>query len=191
MIILWEKVDLYCLNLSNFIKNDHHNIPENYSFKIVDSVDETFDKLKKHYFNRGKNYLKLAYQRLSSGNYTCYTYINNTNGEIAYTRWVCYKQFYSNRYKKQFTFEHNEAITLDSYTHPSYRKQGLHKSMNSMMINHLIKENKIDKLYMIIIRGNNHLNKVVEELGYKRIKTRINFRFKEIIQAIINKYTRG
>jgi hypothetical protein len=102
--------------------------------------------------------------------------IENKTGSIAHTRWICLKEFYSDPLKENLVFSEKEVLTLDSYTHPDHRFKGLHKEMNIRMLNYLKNKTDIEIVYIIIRWFYPYLHKVVKDLGYKRIKTKIYYK---------------
>ena len=86
-------------------------------------------------------------------------------------RQICKKQYYSDLLRKELQFKENQALTLDSWTHPNYRGLGLHRNMNIQMLNWLKQNTAITEVYMLIKCFIPHLTKIPIQLGYQPIKT--------------------
>ncbi len=171
-----ECARLYKLDLQLFTPPFTANVPKNFTFTIIGI--ESLGKLRTHYQDN-EHRIKVAQERLNSGYYVCFGYIDTATGKIAYTRWICKHEFYSEVLGKRLTFVDNEVLTLDSWTSPEYRNMGLHKNMNLEMLLWLKQHTKVESVFMVIKCFNPHLTKVVRAFGYKPIKTVIRFRNKK------------
>ncbi len=114
--------------------------------------------------------MKIIESRFKCGDYLCFAYRDNASGDIAYTRWLCKNAFYSDILKKQMNFSQHEALTLDSYTPPDYRKLGLHRLMNIYMLQWLKEQTGIRYVYMVIRCFFPHLTKIPRQLGYRPVE---------------------
>ena len=182
-------VKLYCNDLHEFNSNEKLEQYENFQF-IIPTEKELFLLEKIYESNSIK--LKIINDRIKRGNYICFAYQDKNNGNIAYTRWLCMNTFYSDTLRKQFSFSANEALTLDSYTHPDYRYRGLHKNMNILMLKWIKENTEIQHVYMVIKCFIPHLTKIPKELGYKPIekttyykKGSISLIIKKVLEKII------
>ncbi|MBN1472271.1 MAG: hypothetical protein JW925_10860 [Syntrophaceae bacterium] len=169
-------VDLYC-NYLQEMKLFREKELGNYAFTIVDGTTG-IDKLKLLVSERGEKFRQVVVERLRSGNFMCFCFIEKSSGKAAYSRWLRKGSFYHDRFKETIQLAADEAFTMDSYTPIEFRGKGLHKEMNKRMLNYCKKELKISKVYMIIFRGKMfvHLHKTVLELGYRRIRSRFYFK---------------
>ncbi len=163
-----EYAKMYRLNLSNYSFDSVLKENNNFIFKMLDKND--FNKLSYLYQNNHDK-LESVKSRLNSGNYLCFSYMDNENKVIVYARWICKKQYYSYVLRKELQFKENQALTLDSWTHPKYRGLGLHRNMNIEMLNWLKENTAIKEVYMLIKCFIPHLKKIPIQLGYKPIKT--------------------
>ncbi len=131
-------------------------------------------------------------QTFESGNYLCFAYIDTINNRLAYTRWLCKNEYYSEAMRKNIKLNDNEALTLDSYTHPDYRMLGLHKQMNVQMLGWLKKNTHIRYIYMVILIFVPHLTKIPLELGYRPVESTFYYKkgssrvFMELIKRKLN-----
>lgn len=190
---IFECVDLYRLNLKETINKFPEKNIKGYSFKVLNNTYEQvlYDFLN----NRSKKYIGLIIDRINSqAEYMCFAFIENETGNIAHTRWVCFREFYSDVLKEKLILSNKEVITLDSYTHPDHRLKGLHTEMNKRMLNYLKEETDIEIVYIIIRCFYPYLHKVVRDLGYIRIKTKVYYKkgsiinfFKKIIKKFFKK----
>jgi hypothetical protein len=127
-------------------------------------------------YEGNENKLNSIRSRFSTSDYICFAYKDLKTGRIAYARWLCQNGYYSESLRRKLIFNKNEALTLDSFTHPDYRFLGLHKKMNYLML-HWIKENThIRYIYMVIGCWLPHLVKIPWELGYKPVSRNIYFK---------------
>ena len=165
-----ECARLYRLDINLYSKQDVSI--SNHQFKFFLATVDNLEQLIKRY-DKTKGKADVVQQRFASGNYTCFAYEDTENAKIAYTRWLCKNEFYSDLLKMNFSFSKHEVLTLDSYTDPSYRKLGLHHAMNIEMLNWLKDNSDTKYVYMIIKCFIPHLTKIPLELGYKPVKTRI------------------
>ena len=114
--------------------------------------------------------MKIIETRVKSSDYICFAYRDDATGNIAYSRWLCKNHFHSETMRKQLNFSQQEALTLDSYTHPGYRKLGLHRKMNIYMLQWLKEQTGIRYIYMVIRCSIPHLTKIPRQLGYRPIE---------------------
>lgn len=145
---------------------------DKYEFFVTDKYILGLDK---HYEQvKGKNLLVI--QNFETGKYLCFAYLDKQNQEIAYTRWICKNEFYSDVLNKQLIFKPNEILTLDSYTKPGYRGQHLHRDMNIEMLNWLKLQQEYRYVYMVIKSFIPYLTKYPKSLGYRRILTKVRYK---------------
>ena len=168
-----ECAKMYRLDLNNYSANFKLKEINNFLFKILDKND--IDKLIYLYQNN-HNKLKIVKDRLNSGNYLCFSYMDTENNVIVHSRWICKREYYSDVLRKKLQFKQNQVLTLDSWTHPNYRGLGLHRNMNIMMLNWIKQNTNIKQVYMIIKIFNPHLKKIPLKLGYKPIKTYLHLK---------------
>ncbi|NLN95230.1 MAG: hypothetical protein GX128_03560 [Bacteroidales bacterium] len=159
---------LYKLDLQKAKVNSYESKSERFEFMIADvgtmGLHETL-------YENNTEKINIIRNRYTEGNYQCFAYFDKLNGRFAYTRWVCKNQFYSEAMKQQILLKPDELLTLDSYTSPQYRKQGLHKTMNYQMLDWLKQNTDYRYIYMIIMCFMPHLEKIVRKIGYKPVKT--------------------
>lgn len=165
--LFFQGARLYRIELNLFTRID--NIEAINEFEFYMPVEKDMKLFEKIYENiPGK--IEIIKKRFKNGNYRCFAYHDKTNNRLAYTRWICLNSFYSDAMRKQLYFKPDEALTLDSYTHPDYRFKGLHKNMNIQMLQWLKANTPIQYVYMVIFMFIPHLTKIPIELGYKSIE---------------------
>ena len=184
----FEFADYYCIDLGKKSENFPEQQIIGFEFIVVN------EKLHKQLitFNhvRGEKYVLVVQDRLSSGQYNCFAFIEKSSGKIAYTRWLCINEFLSDILKESLEFKPYEAFTLDSYTPLEYRGKGLHKEMNVRMLNYLKSQTEITKVYMVIRWFYPYLHKVVKDLGYIKLRSKIYYKkgsIKQFIKLLYNK----
>lgn len=176
-----ECARLYRLNLAEYKKLNVPEIPEGFEFMFPD--ENNVDQLKVHYQAiPGK--IDKVIDRLKSGDYLCFAYKELDSLQIAYTRWICFREFYSAELRETLKFTNKEALTLDSYTAPKYRHSGLHHAMNIAMLNWLKDNTETRHLFMVIKCFIPHLTKIPLELGYRPIRSRIFYKKGALIDLI-------
>lgn len=184
---LLECVRLYRLNLTGYAKLDVPVISEGFEFMLPDISN--IEQLRVHYQAiPGK--IDRVIKRLESDDYRCFAYMESGNGQIAYTRWLCYREFFSAELRETLRFSDKEVLTLDSYTAPDYRHSGLHHAMNIAMLNWLKDNTGIQFVYMVIKCFIPHLTKIPLELGYRPISTKVYTKkgsFTELIKLVTGK----
>tara|TARA_B110000003_G_scaffold269487_1_gene300570 strand:- start:226 stop:780 length:555 start_codon:yes stop_codon:yes gene_type:complete len=163
-----EYAKIYRLNLNNYSVDFGLNDNNNFIFTMPAKND--FNKFSFLYQNNHDK-LETIKNRLNSVDYLCFSYMDNKNKVIVYARWICKKQYYSDLLRKELQFKENQALTLDSWTHPNYRGLGLHRNMNIQMLNWLKQNTAITEVYMLIKCFIPHLTKIPIQLGYQPIKT--------------------
>tara|TARA_Y100001958_G_C21247945_1_gene579981 strand:- start:2785 stop:3339 length:555 start_codon:yes stop_codon:yes gene_type:complete len=168
-----ECARMYKINLNTYTNDFKLKDKHNFTFKMLDKNE--FEKLSYLYQNDYEK-LKIVNNRLNSGNYLCFSYIDNENKVIVYARWICKKEYYSDILREKLHFKENQALTLDSWTHPNYRGLGLHRNMNIKMLNWIKENTDITEVYMVIKIFIPHIKKIAVELGYKPIKTYFHFK---------------
>lgn len=174
-----EVASLYKLDLEKYHIDNVCDIDNRYQFQILSDFD---DRLVEHYaLVPGK--IDRVLERFDSGNYTCFAYVDTKMNSISYTRWICKNQFRSDTLDQTLVFKENEVLTLDSYTPPKNRGQGLHKAMNYAMLNWLKQETDYNTVYMVIKDFIPHLAKYPKKIGYKKEYTRHHYK-KGSIRAI-------
>jgi len=165
-----EGVRLYKLDLMSFDKEKHTNFDSIPQFQFYLPTEKDLDLFAKLYDNIPGKINKIVHT-FESGYYLCFAYLDTTNNRLAYTRWLCKNEYYSDAMRKQLKFNDNEALTLDSYTHPDYRMLGLHKQMNIQMLEWLKKNTQIRYVFMVILIFIPHLTKIPLELGYRPVES--------------------
>ncbi len=164
--LFFQAAKLYRIDLNHFDSKEELEQFNNFKFYMPVEKDlELFEKMNE--LIPGK--LDIIKKRFESGNYYCFAYQDTTNNRLAYTRWLCKNTFYSEALRRQLDFRSDEAITLDSYTHPDYRYSGLHKNINIIMLQWLKANTPIRYVNMVILMFIPHLTKIPLELGYKSI----------------------
>lgn len=172
---------LYRLNLEEYVVREIEIDYEIYSFELLENFD---GRMVAHYEER-PGHSNIAKARLDSGDYLCFAYVDKGKNNIAYTRWICKKHFYSDVLKMELIFKENELLTLDSYTPPDYRGRGLHKAMNIEMLNWIKSDGEYEYVYMVIKCLVFYLSKIANMLGYKRITTKLYYK-KGSIKMFLN-----
>lgn len=169
----FECAKTYCLDLKNFRQNGNFEQVDHFEFSMPRQEQmPLFHKL----YEGVQGKIATIEDRFASGNYICFAYLDKTTNRIAYARWLCMQSYNSETLKKNMLFSDDEALTLDSYTHPYYRKLGLHRKMNIQML-HWIKQNtSICYVYMVIRCFIPHLSKYPRLLGYKPIERVIYYK---------------
>ena len=162
----FECAKLYRTDLYDFKQKIEFERVGNFSFFMPGKNEMTL--FNRFYGNSIK--MKIIEKRVESDDYLCFAYRDDKTGEIAYARWLCKNQFYSDTMRKQLYFETDEAFTLDSYTHPDYRYLGLHKKMNILILQWIKSNTEIRWVYMVIKCLLPHLTKIPRQLGYKPIE---------------------
>jgi hypothetical protein len=164
----FECAKLYKIDLSEINYLSKKSISDDIEFFLPEKKDlPLFHSIYESNNKKLKNVEKL----LSEYNYKCFAYFNKKENIIVYTRWICTDYYFSSVLNQEMHFSKNEALTLDSFSHVSYRNCGLHHNMNIDMLQWLKKNTKINTVYMIIKCFLPHLSKVPVQLGYKKIKT--------------------
>ena len=128
---------LHCLDLDEFSEKVINYEIDNFSFFIPEQKE--INLFKKLYEKQDNKFIE-AKKRLETNNYFCFAYRDNNTGNIASAHWLVTKCLQNKILRKDMVFKDDEAMTMDSYTHPDYRRRGLHKNMNICML-HWIKEN--------------------------------------------------
>jgi GNAT superfamily N-acetyltransferase len=166
-----ECVGLFRLDIKKFNFEVDSTEERRYKFFIPKLGD--IELLYQHVDNNKNQKVK---ERFEDGNYICFAYLDIEKNRIAYTRWVCFGAFYSAPFKRNMIFKKNECFTLDSYTLPDYRGLGLHRRMNVEMLQWLKKHTDYQYVYMVIKCFIPHLHKVVKDMGYIKIETKVYFK---------------
>lgn len=168
-----ECARLYKLDLSKYLAK--WATVNNTDFSFILPGKEAMSAFAEIYQQSEKK-METIHNRFDSGNYTCFAYQDTSNGRLAYTRWVCKKNFYSDTLRRELTFKEDEVLTLDSWTHPDYRGLGLHRNMNIEMLNWLKENTQTKSVFMVIKCFIPHLTKIPMDLGYKPIQTYIHLK---------------
>ena len=172
------------LDLSEFSEKTINYKIDHFSFFMPGKKEIN---LFKRLYGDNKNKFEIAEKRLEANNYLCFAYGDDNNGRIAYARWLCTKRYQANTIRKEFIFKDNEAMTVDSYTHPDYRLRGLHKNMNACML-HWIKVNaEIRYVYAVYACFAIHISKILYQLGYKPVERAFYYKkgsFKNFIKSL-------
>ena len=167
-------IDIFSIDLENYIPYPEKDL-EAFEFILPDK--SYFDRLMILYEGSGGNYFEVLTNRFKDPDrYQCFAFQHKETRKIAYARWMCYREFYSDKLKETLFFNENEALTLNSYTYPEFRKMGLHKEMNSKMLNYIYTHHGINRVYVLINCFMPHLSKVVKNLGYRKKRTRLYYR---------------
>ena len=147
------------------------SLPENKldDFEFILPVKTDLILLKNLYHGNEKK-IKTIGELITDPNYICFAYKEKITGKIAYTRWVCINNYYSAVLRTDMIFKSDEALTLDSYTHPDYRYKGLHYKMNIQMLKWLKENTAIRVVFMVIKCFLPHLTKIPLQLGYKSVR---------------------
>jgi len=141
-----------------------------YSFRILSKADQ--DLIKILYAQKTTSYLETILSRLSEPDrFICFGLIEDSTGVLVYARWACKKYYYMDPMRMNIVMQDDEILTLDSYTHPDFRMQGLHTAVFIRMINWFIMELKMRNVYVAIRCFLPHLAKLPKQLGFKKIKT--------------------
>jgi hypothetical protein len=180
--LFFQGARLYLIDLNSFIC-DSKPIDNN-QFKFYMPTEHDLVLFTKLYENVPEK-CNILIETFKSGNYLCFAYQDIANNRLAYARWVCKKEYFSDAMRKQLNFKPNEALTLDSYTHPDYRFAGLHKNMNIQMLQWLKINTQIRYVYMVILMFIPHLTKIPLELGYRPIESTFYYK-KGSLSAFIN-----
>lgn len=163
----FECSKLYKVSLISFDKSLPENKLDDFEFCLPVKKDLN---LLETLYKGNENKIKSIGKIITDPNYICFAYKDKITGEIAYTRWVCINYFYSTVLKTDLIFQFDEAITLDSYTHPNYRYKGLHYKMNIQMLKWLKLNTNIREVFMVIKCFLPHLTKIPLQLGYKPVR---------------------
>jgi hypothetical protein len=183
----FECATLYKLDLENF--NNHVKLKRIGDFEYCMPKSESI-ALFEHLANYDAKRIEIIRNRLKSGNYLCFAYKDTTTNRLAYTRWLCTNDFYSDTLKKEVKLAENEALTLDSFTHPDYRNTGLHQKMNILMLQWIKENTNYRFVYMIIKCFIPHLVKYPKLLGYKPVFTVVYYKrgsISSVVKLIYNK----
>jgi len=185
---VFECASLWSNNLHGRSAFEENRI-EGFAFKVLDHKD--VEAIAAFNAKRGQKYEEVVRKRMMDANsYLCFAFIDETSNEIAYTRWTNSDSFYSIPLRKEIVLKENEILTLDSYTPPEYRMKGLHREMNIRMLNWLMFEKEITKVYMVIKCFNPHLIKIPKSLGYRRVYTVVYYKkkgFCEVFKRLMGK----
>ena len=168
-----ESAKLYKIDISKFNFSTEKNKLQEFEFFLPKHEDIT--SLKKLYEPNKKKIDHIS-QILMDEKFICFTYKEKSTGNIAYARWLCIDEFYSGVLKEKLIFDKNQAITLDSYTHPSYRGKRLHYNMNIHMILWLKKNTDINIIFMVIKNFLPHLTKIPIKLGYTPVRSVLHYK---------------
>ena len=166
--LFFQGAKLYQIDLNSFSREERLELIDDFEFFMPSQQD--WDLFVKLYENLPDK-TSVIRKRFETGNYLCFAYNDKINHRLAYSRWICKGNFYSDAMRKRLTFKSDEALTLDSYTHPDYRYHGLHKKMNIFMLQWLKANTSIRYVYMVILMFIPHLTKIPLELGYKPVKS--------------------
>jgi len=172
---LFSCARLWCVNINDEQLYEETGIKE-FKFKVIKSP-EILNKLKIQIAQeRGEQYVRLIESRINNGTYWCFLFEQEPTGDIAYTRWTCRDEYFSDSMNLSLTFNSDEIFTQNSYTHPKYRKLGLHREMNLKMLNYIKKNTEYSKVYMVIRCFLPHLVKIPRALGYIPVKTTVFYK---------------
>lgn len=178
----FQGAKLYRIDLDLF--NRDMNIDKLNKFKFYMPTEKDWGLFEKLYENV-PNKLNGIRKRFETGNFICFAYQAKKNSRLVYARWICKNKYYSDVMRKQLKFTNEEAITLDSYTHPDYRFLGLHKNMNILMLQWLKSNTQIRYVYMVILMFILHLTKIPLEIGYNPIESTFYYK-KGSVSAFLN-----
>ncbi|MCF8275070.1 MAG: hypothetical protein K9I95_14690 [Flavobacteriaceae bacterium] len=182
-----ECAKLYRIDLHNFESTTDFESFDNFSFFMPGKTEMPL--IERLYASNSVK-IELIERRFGSDDYLCFAYRDNILGHLAYVRWICKNSFYSETMRRQLSFSENEALTLDSYSHPDYRKKGLHLKMNVFMLQWIKRNTEIRYVYMVIRCFIPHLTKIPIELGYKSITKSFYYKkgsFSFYFNLLINK----
>lgn len=187
---LWRRffvhIDLYDNDLNDvdlFVEREL----EAFALTVV-ADDSGIQTLQSLMDERGSKFKQVAMERLKTGNFLCFCFSEKASGKAAYCRWLRKGSFYHDRFRREICLGEDEAFTMDSYTAHEFRGQGLHKEMNKRMLNYCKRELKLQRIFLVILRGREyaHLHKTVRELGYRRVQSRFYFR-SDLVKALAGK----
>ena len=168
--------ECFQLYRNDMIECDYHEtISEANGFRFFMPTAEHLPLFEKLY-EGSPDKIEVIKKRYSSGNYLCFAYQDEITDRIAYARWLCKNNFYSEPMRRELSFNNDEALTLDSYTHPDYRFKGLHKKNNILMLKWIKDNTSIGHVYMVIGCFIPHLSKIPLELGYRPTNRKFNYK---------------
>jgi len=166
--LFFQGAKLYRIDLNLFNRGLDLEEINQFRFYMPNENDlALFEKLYENVPGKINNISKI----IKSGKYLCFAYQDTKSNRLAYTRWICKTEFYSDAMRKKLIFKQDEVLTLDSYTHPDYRFSGLHKNMNIQMLQWLKANTQIRYVYMVILIFIPHLTKIPVELGYRQVES--------------------
>ncbi len=134
------------------------------------AVEEMCRSRKEKYFESYRRKL------LDPARHIGFAFVESASGRIAYTRWVMLDYFDSDIIRMHGELKKDEALTLDSYTHPDFRLRGLHREANARMLNWLKRERGIRRVYAVERWFTPHIKKVTRSLGFRRRNVRIHYK---------------
>jgi hypothetical protein len=180
--LFFQGAKLYRIDLNSFDRDERLEVTNEFEFFMPTAKDlQMFEIL----YENLPDKMNVIKKRFELGIYLCFAYRDTTENKLAYTRWICSSAFFSDAMRKKLNFKEDEALTLDSYTHPDYRYHGLHKKMNILMLQWLKANTKIRDVYMVILMFIPHLTKIPLELGYKPIESTFYYK-KGSFQAFLH-----
>lgn len=183
---LFSCAKLWYVNLSEKQLYEETEIKD-FRFQVIKSPMKLKEMIIQIAQERGEQYIRLMEYRINNGTYWCFLFLHAPTGDIAYTRWTCKNEYFSESMNMNLTFKSDEIFTLNSYTHPKYRKLGLHREMNLRMLNYIMENTKYSKVYMVIRCFLPHLVKIPRSLGYIPVKTAVFYKsgsFSKMVRRI-------
>lgn len=109
--------------------------------------------------------IELFRNRIASGTYSCYGYIQND--QIVYITWVSWKTMnYPSFFEIVENLDETQALLEDSYCLPYYRGRGIHSEMNKYRLRKLFERGKEEAL-VLILKENTPALKVQIKSGFK------------------------
>lgn len=108
--------------------------------------------------------LALFRKRLSNEGYKGYGFFHQDS--LIYYTWISYKKFEMSVPSKVIELEDNEALLIDSYCHPDYRKYGIHLYMNNFRLEQIMNEGK-NRVVAIVLKENKPARITQRKSGFK------------------------
>lgn len=108
--------------------------------------------------------LALFRQRLSKEDYKGYGFLHEDS--LIYYTWISFKKFEMSIQSKGIELKDNEALLLDSYCHPAYRKFGIHQYMNNFRLEQIKSEGK-NSVVVIVLKENKPARITQRKSGFK------------------------
>lgn len=130
------------------------NLPtENSEYVRLTDISQLYciDKPESTLFYNVEARRELLEKRFASSDYHCYGYY--VEGVLAYVCWISENRLEMWGSVPPFELSKNEALMLDAWTHPDYRKLGIHTFMNKVRVS-LIGEMGYERALVFIQQEN-------------------------------------